>query len=227
MDLYQKYINPGAGDKRVVAVGRWATAAIVVVACLWAPIITQFKGVFSYIQEIWGFITPGIVAAFLVGMIIKRAPAIAAKTAMILGLILYALFRIPGWILESCVRAGEITKGTFWYSVYSFSTIAFLHHMGIIFLILAATMLIITWRAPCPSPKLTSAPTGTGTWSGASRSRPRRCCTSSSGRSVSAGTKVADGTMIAGAAGSGPRRDRSALPGNRSLSEITRALGHA
>ena len=153
VDLYQKYIHPGAGDKRVVTVGRWATAAIVVVACLWAPIITQFKGVFNYIQEIWGFITPGIVAAFLVGMIIKRAPAIAAKTAMILGLMLYALFRVPGWVLASGVESGDIAQGSTLHYVYRFCTMAFLHHMGIIFLILAATMLIITWRKPLMEPR--------------------------------------------------------------------------
>ena len=153
VDLYQKYINPGAGDKRGVVVGRWATAATVVVACLWAPIITQFKGVFSYIQEIWGFITPGIVAAFLVGMIIKRAPAIAAKTAMILGMILYALFRVPGWVLESSVKTGEVTEGTLLHYVYQFSTIAFLHHMGIIFLILAAVMVVITLFRPLMEPR--------------------------------------------------------------------------
>jgi len=153
VDLYKKFVNPQASEKRVVTVGRWATAAVVVVACLWAPIITQFEGVFSYIQEIWGFITPGIVAAFLVGMLVKKAPAIAAKTAMVLGLALYAIFRIPGWVLESSVKAGEIADGTLLHYVYQFSTIAFLHHMGIIFVILAVVMLFITWRKPLLKPR--------------------------------------------------------------------------
>ena len=153
VDLYKKYINPEASERKVVAVGRWATAAIVVVACLWAPVITRFKGVFSYIQEIWGFITPGIVAAFLVGMVVKRAPAVAAKAAMLLGLVLYALFRIPGWVLEAPVQAGRVAEGSFLHYVYRFSTIAFLHHMAIIFLILAGVMLLITWRRPLAEPR--------------------------------------------------------------------------
>jgi len=153
VDLYKKYINRDASERRVVAVGRWATAGIVVVACLWAPIITQFKGVFSYIQEIWGFITPGIVAAFLVGMIVKRAPAVAAKTAMLLGAALYTLFRVPGWVMESAVKAGDIAEGTFLHTIYRFSTMAFLHHMAIIFLILAGVMLLITWRKPLLEPR--------------------------------------------------------------------------
>ena len=153
VDLYEKYINPQASGKRILTVGRIATACVLVVACLWAPIITKFEGVFRYIQEIWGFITPGIVAAFLVGMIVKRAPAIAAKTAMILGLVLYALFRVPGWILKSAVEAGEVAKGSALHWLYRFSTIAFLHHMGIIFVILAAVMVVITLRRPLLEPR--------------------------------------------------------------------------
>jgi len=153
VDLYKKYINREASERRVVAVGRWATAGVVVVACLWAPIITQFKGVFRYIQEIWGFITPGIVAVFLVGMIVKRAPAIAAKTAMILGTGLYAIFRVPGWVLEAPVEAGKVTEGSVLHWIYRFSTMAFLHHMGIIFVILAGVMLLITSSKPLLEPR--------------------------------------------------------------------------
>lgn len=153
VDLYEKYINPKASEKRILAIGRIATACVLVVACLWAPIITKFSGVFRYIQEIWGFITPGIVAAFLVGMVVKKTPALAAKTAMITGMVLYALFRVPGWVLKAPVEAGEIAEGTFWHTIYRFSTMAFLHHMGIIFLILAAIMLIITWRKPLMVPR--------------------------------------------------------------------------
>ena len=154
VDLYQKYVNPRASQKRIVSVGRWATAAVVVVACLWAPVISTFKGVFSYIQEIWGFITPGIVAAFLVGMLVKRAPAVAAKTAMVAGVALYALFRVPGWVLKSGVDAGTIPAGSALHWAYRFSTIAFLHHMGIIFLILAGVMLVIAWRRPLARPRI-------------------------------------------------------------------------
>ena len=156
IDLYQKYINPQASQHRIVSVGRWATAAAVVVACLWAPVISLFgKGVFTYIQEIWGFITPGIVAAFLVGMIVKRAPARAAKTAMVLGLVLYALFRIPGWVIAWAVNKGHliVVEGSALDWINRFSTIAFLHHMGIIFLILAGVMVVITLRKPLAEPR--------------------------------------------------------------------------
>ena len=156
VDLYQKYINPQASERRVVAVGRWATTAIVIVACLWAPVIMIFpEGVFHYIQEFWGFVTPGIVAAFLVGMIVKRAPAIAAKTVMLIGAPIYACFRVPGWILKSMVASKEltITEGSFLDYLHGFCTASFLHHMGITFVILVVGMLLMTWRKPLLEPR--------------------------------------------------------------------------
>jgi SSS family solute:Na+ symporter len=156
VDLYKKYINPGASDKRVVSVGRWSTTVIVLVACLWAPMIMKLgTGVFDYIQEFWGFVTPGIVASFLVGMLVKRAPAIASKTVMLLGAPVYALFRVPGWILKSMVASKEltITEGSFLDYLHGFCTASYLHHMGITFVILAAVMLIITWRKPLTEPR--------------------------------------------------------------------------
>ena len=156
VDLYKKHINPQASERKVVAVGRWATAVIVVLACLWAPVIIWFpEGVFDYIQEFWGFVSPGIVASFLVGMLVKRAPAIASKTVMLLGAPVYALFRVPGWILKSMVASKEltITEGSFLDYLHGFCTASFLHHMGITFVILVIVMLIITVRKPLLEPR--------------------------------------------------------------------------
>ncbi len=151
IDLYGKYINPKASTRKQVSVGRMATAAIAVLACLMAPLPGRFEGVFAYIQEIWGFISPGIVAAFLGGILLKRAPALAGKTVLLLGPILYALFRIPGWILKH--SADELAPGSLLDVAYRFSTIAFLHHMAIIFVVLVAVMIIITVLRPLASPR--------------------------------------------------------------------------
>ena len=158
VDLYTKYVDRSADPKKQVTIGRTATAAIVVVACLWAPVISGFKGVFNYIQEIWGFISPGIVAVFLVGLIFRRVPSAAAKTALLLGPVLYAICRVPKWVIvnryvvdeENLVRAtagGEPVGGLEqWF--HDFGSWSFLHHMGLIFVVLAIIMLLITWRRP-------------------------------------------------------------------------------
>ncbi|MDY0170901.1 MAG: solute:sodium symporter family transporter [Thermoguttaceae bacterium] len=166
IDLYGKHVDRTAGPRRQVLVGRVATAAIVVLACLWAPVISRFEGVFRYIQEIWGFITPGIVAAFLVGLIFRRTPPVAAKAALLLSPVLYALSRIPGWVLRADYEWRETAEGVWQVThtatgqaaggltalLFSYSTMAFLHHMGIIFLVLAAMMLIVTKFRPLEAP---------------------------------------------------------------------------
>ncbi len=166
VDLYGKHFDPAAPPRRQVLVGRVVTGVIVVLACLWAPVISRFEGVFHYIQEIWGFITPGIVAAFLVGLIFRRTPALAAKAALLLSPVLYALSRIPGWILraqyewsETAEGAWQVTHTTtgqaadrFTALVFGYSTMAFLHHMGIIFLVLVALMLVATRLRPLRTP---------------------------------------------------------------------------
>ncbi len=149
IDLYKRYLKPDTTPQEEVRVGRAATAVVVVVACLWAPVISGFRGVFNYIQEIWGFISPGIVAAFLVGMVLKRAPAAAAKGAMWLGIPLYAVCRVPRWLLDdSAASAGGFTG-----ALYAFSGWSFLHHMGLIFLILAAFMSLVTKLRPLAEPR--------------------------------------------------------------------------
>ncbi|HNQ21914.1 MAG TPA: solute:sodium symporter family transporter [Phycisphaerae bacterium] len=165
IDIYKRYVNPHATPKRQVSIGRIATAVIAVFACLIAPLPGRFEGVFNYIQEIWGFISPGIVAAFLVGLVVKRAPAVAGRTALILGPILYACSRVPKWIMEGVyqfkLESGDGTTGVvrtlqdgttqavegFAALYYRFCALAFLHHMAIVFIILVIVMVVLTaWR---------------------------------------------------------------------------------
>lgn len=167
IDIYKTKINPNADAKKQVFVGRIATAVIAIIACLVAPLPGKFQDVFSYIQEIWGFISPPIVAAFLLGILIPRAPAIAGRLTLILGPILYAFFRVPKWVLEgnygytmlrpegaaaSVVRkladggTEPVTGGM--ASAYSFFALPFLHHMSIVFVLLAIMIIFLTMTRP-------------------------------------------------------------------------------
>jgi SSS family solute:Na+ symporter len=155
VDLWVRYVDREASPRKQVKVGRISTAIIIVVACLWAPVISRFEGVFAYIQEIWGFISPSIVAVFVVGLIVKRAPPVAARGALLLGVLLYALCRIPKWIWDAgFATPDEIVppEGLFGL-VYAFNSLAFLHHMGIVFLVLVGFMLVVTRLRPLAEPR--------------------------------------------------------------------------
>ena len=102
---------------------RWSLA-------LWAPFISRFEGVFTYIQTVWGFITPGIVAAFLFGMVVKKAPACGGH------------------------RRDAHGRPDLRSACYGCSpTVAFLHHMAMTFLVQIAFMAAVTravrWRRRC------------------------------------------------------------------------------
>ncbi|MBN2447292.1 MAG: solute:sodium symporter family transporter [Phycisphaerae bacterium] len=183
VDIYKRHLRPKATARQQVYVGRIATGVIALFACIIAPLPGSFAGVFNYIQEIWGFISPGIVAAFLIGLLLPKAPALAGRAALILGPILYACSRFPKWIMEGVygfdmktladgskqvVRqiaedsaggaattaasgATEAVTGLA-ATVYSFCAMAFLHHMAIVFIILALVMVVITVRSPRSEP---------------------------------------------------------------------------
>ena len=164
IDLYKKYVSPEASPQRQVRIGRYATAIIAILACLIAPLPGSFKGVFAYIQEIWGFISPGIVAAFLGGILLPRAPVICGRTVLLLGPLLYAMARVPKWILESGreVKEGQLVivepgaadlpVGGLAQTFYTFHGISFLHHMAMVFIILMAIMIWMNRSKPLDEP---------------------------------------------------------------------------
>ncbi|MEO7427637.1 MAG: hypothetical protein ABI036_20805 [Fibrobacteria bacterium] len=128
LDFYKRFINPDAGDKKEVFVGRVSTVLFAVIACLLAPLPGRFHGVFNYVQELWGCFSPGITAAFLFGLVFRRAPTAAAMTALIGGVFIYLFQR---WM---------------------FPNVAFLNHMAITFVILLLLMGMVTAIMPLKEP---------------------------------------------------------------------------
>ena len=129
MDLYKPFINPGADDRTLMRIGRWSTLAFVLVACLWTPVVGAFDGgLYEFIQLYWGFVQPGILAVFLLGLVWSRVPAVAALTGMLLNVPLYGLL------------------------LWQFPNIAFLHHMGICFVVIIGVMSAITALRPLRTP---------------------------------------------------------------------------
>lgn len=128
MDIYKPHFNQEAKPKQLVKVGRYATAVLIFAGCLLAPLPAKFEGVFQYIQMIWGFLSPGIVAVFIFGLIFRRAPLSAALSALILGIPIYGLLL---WLAPE---------------------VAFLNHMAITFAALVLVMGAITLWRPLAQP---------------------------------------------------------------------------
>jgi SSS family solute:Na+ symporter len=95
MDIYKKYINKGASDKVLVNVGRIvAVAALVIAAVAVKPLLGGLDQAFQYIQEYSGFIYPGIITVFGLGLLWKRASSTAAVWTAILTIPMGVLFKV-------------------------------------------------------------------------------------------------------------------------------------
>jgi SSS family solute:Na+ symporter len=116
LDIYKKFFNRNADDRTTVRIGRWVVLAAFAIALLIAPALKNFGQGFNYIQEFTGFISPGILAMFLMGFFWKRANANGALSAAIISIPLSALFK------------------------YAVPSIPFMNRMGIVFLICVAVM---------------------------------------------------------------------------------------
>ena len=90
MDIYSK-LRKNASQFELVSVGRVCTAVFVLIAIGIAPNLGKphFGGIFTFIQEFQGFISPGVLAIFLFGLLVHRAPRIVGTVGLILNPILY------------------------------------------------------------------------------------------------------------------------------------------
>jgi SSS family solute:Na+ symporter len=80
-----KPLRPQLSDAQVVHIGRLSTAAILVVAVLWAPQLLHFPSLWQYLQAVLAYVVPPVVALFVVGLFWNRANADGAAATMLLG----------------------------------------------------------------------------------------------------------------------------------------------
>ena len=73
MDIYKNYFNKNASETNLVTTGRITSGAALLIAVLVAPQLVTLEQAFQFIQEFTGFVSPGIVAIFIVGLFWKRA----------------------------------------------------------------------------------------------------------------------------------------------------------
>jgi SSS family solute:Na+ symporter len=132
MDLFKRHWKKDASQKALIWTGRVSTAVFVVIGMLIAPKLgdPKFMGIFTYIQEFQGYISPGILAVFVFGMIFKRAPAAAGVTGLLLTVPVYGFLQ------------------------WQFGEIAFLNRMAITFVVILVTMFVITKIKPLAEPKV-------------------------------------------------------------------------
>ncbi len=131
LDIYRKFFDKNATEKKLVKTGRITIVIAMVLATLVAPALKNLDQAYQFIQEYVGFISPGVLSIFLLGFFWKRATSAAALTSAILTIPLSTVLKfLPGW-----------TNG-------AFPDIPFMNRMGLVFIILMTLMVIISLADP-------------------------------------------------------------------------------
>jgi SSS family solute:Na+ symporter len=127
LDIYKKYFKKDATEKQLVLTGRISVIVAMLLAGMVAPALKNLDQAYQFIQEYVGFISPGVLAIFLLGFFWKRTNSAAALTAALLTIPLSTILKfLPVW-----------TKG-------AFPDYAFLDRMSIVFVIIVVLMILIS-----------------------------------------------------------------------------------
>jgi len=93
MDIYKPYLGTNSNEKRLVTVGRLASASALIIAVLMAPLLGNIPQMFQYIQEYTGLVSPGILGVFLMGLFWKKTNNKAAIIGIIVSAIVALLLK--------------------------------------------------------------------------------------------------------------------------------------
>jgi len=142
LDIYNKHFNREASEQKMVWIGRVSVVVSMVIAVLLAPLMgIDKKGGFQYIQEYTGFVSPGILAMFLLGFFWRKTTAAAAMFATIGGLVFSVFLKFLPLAMDLSFLAPigfAVDNGA---GVYE---IPFLDRMLIVFIMVVIGMVVMS-----------------------------------------------------------------------------------
>ena len=117
---HNSHVLDSKDESHLVIIGKIAAGVSLLLGIILAPLLGNLDQAFQYIQEYTGYISPGVVAVFLLGLFWKCTSTNAALVAVILSIPLSAGFK------------------------FMMPSLPFIDRMGICFLIFAIIMIIIS-----------------------------------------------------------------------------------
>ena len=130
MDLYNKgkevITGKPASGTQLVAVGKVGVLVCAVIATVVAPFLDNpaFGGIFTFIQEFQGFLSPGVLAVFLFGFFVPKCPRVFGWLGIVIGAVAYASFK--------------------WVSILGCTGDSFLNRMGYSLIVVCVVGLVLT-----------------------------------------------------------------------------------
>jgi len=141
-DVYRK-LKPAASERRLVLVGQISTGVLVIFGLLWIPLMKLISAqLYQYIQSVQAYIAPPVAAAFLLGILWRRANARGAMAALIIGFVL-GMGRL----------VAELNKESLGGVLRSYAEINFLHFAAMLFVVCVVVLIAASLTAPPPRPE--------------------------------------------------------------------------
>ena len=132
MDFVKKW-KPDASNRVLVIIGRIVTGVFMLLAAAWAPVILDFPSLWQYLQTVLAYLSPPVVACFVLGLFWTGANRDSAFAGRIVGHIAAVLLAVAEW------------------QIAGFS-IQFLYIPAILFVVSGLTIAVVSWNGEAPDP---------------------------------------------------------------------------
>ena len=127
--------RPDLDSRQLMQIGRVVMALFLAFAIVWAPVISGFRSIFAYIQSMFSYAVPPIVALFVIGTFWHRANARGAFACMMVGLAL----GVGGFLAIEVLDLFELH---------------FLYMAPLLFAACSAALVVGSLGAPAPAPEV-------------------------------------------------------------------------
>jgi SSS family solute:Na+ symporter len=145
VDIYEK-IRPKASQHEIVRMGRIATAACVVIAMFWIPVVKGAEGLYNYLQAVQGYMAPPIFVVFFFGVFWKRLNSQGCFWAMIVGFVI-GIFRMVVDTPVTMKIIDQYPEGSFLWIV---NNINFQYFSILITVVSAIVMVVVSYATAAP-----------------------------------------------------------------------------
>jgi len=141
MDFIKKW-KPEASNRTMVVIGRIVTGVFMLLSAAWAPVILDFPSLWQYLQTVLAYLSPPVVACFVIGLFWSGANRHSAIVALVVGHVASIGLALAEWLIPGF-------------------GIQFLYLPPILFAVSAITMVAVSLPGEDPDPAKIEAYTWT------------------------------------------------------------------
>ena len=138
-DIYAAVLRPSASPRELVKAGRACSVVLAIAAMSIAPLIDTSGSLYNYLQRINATFFGPMLAVLLLGMLDKRVSASSARAGLVGGPVLFFLLVFS---FDAPVQA--FLQGL----LGTADEVHFLHFLGLVFVVVVAFMLLVSWLRP-------------------------------------------------------------------------------